>query len=155
MHHPPNTREVQGHSNYVAWLVGEARGIDRSLARIHLLLSTPAPHQECWCQELAAVIMQWRIFMLDAQLRSAIPPRCCEFHRWYMGIVEMLTGCGDALTGYIHRQDELDEEVVRRLALKRLARARHAWQELHPRLSALDMRESVAAITAPEAQPPA
>jgi hypothetical protein len=140
--------KVQGHSDYPTWLVGETRSVERSFARIEPLLSAPAPHQECWRQELATVVMQWRIAMLDAQLRGAIPARYCEFHRWYMGVIETLTACGDAVTCYIHRKDERDAEVVLRLALKRLAMAYRAWQELNLRLSALATPESVA-ITEP------
>jgi len=150
MHLSSKVTEDPGHSDYLVWLIGETTGIDRSLARMHLLLDMPAPRQECWRQELAAVVMHWRIFMLDAQLRAAIPARCYEFHRWYIGIVEMLTACGDALTCYIHRKDELAAEVVRRLALKRLAQACRAWQELHLRLRALESCESVATVEPPQ-----
>lgn len=139
-------------SDYLAWLLDETARIDRSLARSNALLHAPAPRDESWCQELAAVVMQWRISMLDVQLRHAVPVRFCEFHRWYMGIVALLTACGDALNCYIHPQDELDAEVVRQLALKRLAQANRAWQELHLRLSALETHERLAA-TEP-AQPP-
>ena len=150
----PHASGVQGQSDYLAWLLGETRGIDRSFSRVQLLLTMPEPHQESWCQELAAVVMHWRIFMLDAQLRGGVPPRCAEFHRWYMGIVEMLTACGDALTCYIHRKETSDAEVVRRLALKRLTQAHRAWQELQLRLSALEARSSVAPLEGPQLEGP-
>lgn len=142
----PGVTEGRGQSDYLTWLVGEAKAIARSLARIHLLLDAPAPHEECWRQELAAIVMHWRISMLDAQLRGAIPARCCEFHRSYMVSVEMLTACGDALTCYIHPPTELDLDVVQQLAVKRLTQAQRAWQELLVRLSALETCESDAVI---------